>query len=200
MSVFQVDPVTGVSLGADLNEPTVTVGMLSPEAFALAAITIPALSGYSDYEDWRDAREGLQMGLAFAGVDAELTPVSLTALLAWSRLAKIEPDETALDRLAALARAVRLAPRAVALATFTRRDFEDWVDRRDATCDARDFDDWRRRRRARRAELIAAGAGVFELPVRLDDVVAWCVCLGRPACENSLDAYAELMLELLAAD
>jgi hypothetical protein len=200
MSVFQVDSVTGAALGADLREPAVTVGILSPQAFAVAAVTIPALSAYSDYEDWRDAREGLQMGLAFGGVDAELTPVSLTALLAWARLTGIEPDEAALDRLAALARAVRLAPKAAALATITRRDFDAWVERRDAVCDARDFDGWLRRRRARRAELTAAGAGVFDLPVRLDDVVAWCDCLGQPVCETSLDAYAALLLELLATD
>ena len=200
MSVFQVDSVTGAALGADLREPAVTVGILSPQAFAVAAVTIPALSAYSDYEDWRDAREGLQMGLAFGGVDAELTPVSLTALLAWARLTGSVPDEAALDRLADLARAARLASKAVALATITRRHFDAWIERRDAVRDARDFDGWLRRRRARRAELAAAGASVFDLPVRFDDVVAWCDCLGQPVCEASLDAYAALMLELLAAD
>jgi hypothetical protein len=200
MSVFQVDPVTGASRGATSREPSVTVGVLSPQAFAVAAVTIPAFSAYSDYEDWRDAREGLQMGLAFGGVDAELTPVSLTALLAWARLTGSVPDEAALDRLADLARAARLASKAVALATITRRDFDAWIERRDAVRDARDFDGWLRRRRARRAELAAAGASVFDLPVRFDDVVAWCDCLGQPVCEASLDAYAALMLELLAAD
>jgi hypothetical protein len=58
------------------------VGMLSLEAFAVAAETIPAFFAYADYKDWLDAREGLLMGLAFAGSDAELTPISLTALLA----------------------------------------------------------------------------------------------------------------------
>ena len=79
------------------------IGMLSPQAFAVAAETIPAFSAYVHYEDWLDAREGLRMGLALAGVEAELTPVSLTALLRWARLTGIEPDEAALDRLAALA-------------------------------------------------------------------------------------------------
>jgi len=83
--------------------------MLSPQAFAVAAATIPAFSVYADYEDWLDAREGLLMGLAFTGVDADLTPVPLTALLAWARLTGTEPNEAALDRLAALAHAVRLA-------------------------------------------------------------------------------------------
>ena len=85
------------------------VGTLSPQAFAVAAATIPAFSVYADYEDWLDAREGLVMGLAFTGVAADLTPVPLTALLAWARLTGTEPDETALDRLAALVHAVRLA-------------------------------------------------------------------------------------------
>ena len=200
MSVYQVDPITGASRGEKSREPSVTVGMLSPPAFAVAAVTIPAFSAYSDYEDWRDAREGLQMGLVFGGVDAELTPVSLTALLAWARLTGNEPDEAALDRLSVLARAVRLAPKAVAQATITRRDFDAGVDRRDAVRGARDFDDWLRRRRTRRAGLTATGARVFDLPVRFDDVVEWCDCLGQPVREASLDAYAALMLELLAAD
>ena len=200
MSMFQVDPVTGASRDATSREPSVTVGMLSPQAFAVAAVTIPAFSVYSDYEDWRDAREGLQMGLAFGGVDAELTPVSLAALLAWARLTGTEPDEVALDRLAGLARAARLASKAAALATITRRDFDAWMERRDVVRDGRDFDGWLRRRRARRTELTATGARVFDLPVRFDDVVAWCDCLGQPVHEASLDAYAALMLELLAAD
>jgi len=41
---------------------------------------------------------------------------------------------------------------------------------------------------------------VFDLPVRFDDVVAWCDCLGQPLREASLDAYAALLLELLATD
>ncbi len=200
MSVLQVDPVTGALVGANVREPPVAVGMLSPQAFAVAAATIPALSAYSDYADWLDAREGLQMGLALGGVDADLTPVSLTALLAWARLTGTEPDEAALDRLAALARAVRFAPKAIALATIARRDFYAWVERRGAFRGARDFDGWLRRRRARRAELAAAGVGVFDLPVRLDDFVAWCGCLDLPVCETSLDAYAALLLELLASD
>jgi len=200
MSEFQVGPVKGESREAASREPSVTVGMLSPQAFAAAAVTISTFSAYSDYADWLDAREGLQMGLAFGGVDAELTPVSLTALLAWARQTESEPDEAALDRLASLARAVRLASKAAALATITRRDFDAWVARRDGGQDARDFDDWSRRRRARRAEWSAAGAEVFDLPVRFDDVVAWCDCVGQPVCEASLDAYAALTLELLAAD
>lgn len=83
--------------------PTMKIGMLSLQAFAAAAETFPAFSAYADYEDWLDTREGLLMGLAFAGVDAELTPVSLTALLAWARTTGIRPDEAALDHLAALA-------------------------------------------------------------------------------------------------
>jgi hypothetical protein len=200
MSAFQVEPVTDVPVEAGLSEPIVTVGMLSPQAYAVAAMTSPAFSVYSDYEDWRDAREGRRMSLAFAGVDAELTQVSLTALIAWSSLTGIEPDEVALDSLAAFSRALRLAPNAVALATTTRRDFDACADRRDALCGARDFDAWLRRRSVRQAELTAAGDGAFDIPLRFADVVAWCDCLGLPVCEASLDAYAALMLELLAAE
>jgi hypothetical protein len=112
--------------------PIMKLGMLSLEAFAVAAETIPAFSAYADYEDWLDAREGLLMGLALGGVDAELTPVSLTALLAWARITGTQPDEASLDRLAAWPHAVRLAP--------TRR--------RDPVCNVPDFATLLRPRRA----------------------------------------------------
>jgi hypothetical protein len=103
--------------------PIMKLGMLSSETFAVAAETIPAFSAYADYGDWLDAREGLLMGYAMCGVDAEFTPVSLTALLAWGRLTETQPDEASLDRLATWLHAVRLAPT--------------W--RRDPVCDAPDF-------------------------------------------------------------
>jgi hypothetical protein len=195
VNVFQVEPALNVSLVADRRELAPTIGMLTPHAFAAAAAT-PALGAYADYDDWLDAREGLQMSLALAGVDAEFTPVSLTALLAWARLTESEPDDAALDRLAAFVHSVRLAPNSAALAAISQSDFD--------ACDriggVGDFAAWLRRRRTRRVELSAAGAQVFELPVRLEDVIAWCTCVDQPVCESALDAYAALLLELLATD
>jgi len=199
MNVFQVEPALSASFVADRPELETSVGMLTPSAFAAAAAMMPALAAYADYDDWLDAREGLRMGLAFGGVDAEFAPVSLTALLAWTRLTGREPDEAALDRLAAFVRAVRLAASPAALAAISRRDFYA-CDRFDRTGGVRDFAAWLRRRRLRRMEITAAGAQVFELPVRLDDVVAWCACVDQPVCEFTLDAYAALLLELLATD
>jgi hypothetical protein len=200
MNVFQIEPAPNASFVADRLEPATTIGMLTPQAFAAAAATMPALAAYADYDDWLDAREGLRMGLAFGGVDTEFAPVSLTALLAWAHLTGSEPDEAALDRLATFVRAVRLAPKAAAMAAIERRDFEASAERPHGIGGAGDFAIWLRRRRSRRAELTAAGAQVFELPIRLDDVVAWCACVGQPVCESALDAYAALLLELLATD
>jgi hypothetical protein len=198
--VFQVEPHPNASLDAARLAPTSTIGMLTPHAFADAAAANPAFAAYADYDDWLDAREGLRMGLALGGVDAEFAPVSPTALLAWAYLTASEPDEAALDRLAAFVRAARLAPKATALAAIGRRDFEASAERLHGIGGARDFADWLWRRRTRRAELTAAGAQVFELPVRLDDVFAWCDCIGQPAGEAALDAYAGLLLELLATE
>jgi hypothetical protein len=181
-------------LVADRFEPAPTIGLLTPETFAAAAAAMPALAAYADYDDWLDAREGLRMGLAFGGVDSEFAPVSLTALLAWGRLTGEKPDEAALDRLATFVRAVRLAPNPVALAAIERRDFDVFG----PLGGAGDFAAWLRRRRAQRAGLAAAGAQVFELPLRLGDVAAWCDCVGQPVRESTLDAYAALLLELLA--
>jgi len=181
-------------LVADRFEPAPAIGVLTPETFAAAAATMPALAAYADYDDWLDAREGLRMGLAFGGVDSEFAPVSLTALVAWARLTGEEPDEAALDRLATFVRAVRLASNPVALAAISRRDFDVFG----PLGGAGDFAAWLRRRSARRAELAAADAQVFELPLRLSDVAAWCDCVGQPVRETTLDAYAALLLELLA--
>jgi hypothetical protein len=196
VNVFQGEPARNASFVADRPEPATAIGMLTPRAFAAAAATMPALAAYADYDDWLDAREGLRMGLAFGGVEAEFAPVSLTALLAWARLTGDEPDEAALDRLATFVRALRLARNPAALAAIGRRDF----DACDRSGGADDFATWQRRRWSRRTELTAAGAQVFELQVRLDDVVAWCACVDQPVCEATLDAYAALLLELLATD
>ncbi len=200
MNVFQVEPAPNASLVADRLEPATTIGMLAPQAFAAAAATAPALAAYADYDDWLDAREGVRMSLAFAGVDTEFAPVSLTALLAWARLTGSEPDEAALDRLATFVRAVRLAPKAAAIAAIGRRDFEASAERLQGFDGPCDFAIWLRRRRSRRAEMTASGAQVFDLPVRLDDVVAWCACVGQPVSESALDDYVALLLELLASD
>ncbi|MGA2491734.1 MAG: hypothetical protein ABSF67_02155 [Roseiarcus sp.] len=197
--MFQVEPAPNASFVADRPEPATTIGILTPRAFAAAAATVPALAAYADYDDWLDARDGLRMGLAFGGVDSEFAPVSLTALLAWTHLTGNEPDEAALDRLATFVRAVRFAPNPAALAAISRRDF-DACDRFDRIGEAGDFATWLLRRQSRRMELTAAGAQIFELPLRLDDVVAWCACVDQPVCESTLDAYAALLLELLATD
>lgn len=200
MGVAKIVAAADALPGVDRRESVAAIGILKPSAFDAAAAAIPTLAGYADYDDWLDAREGSQMGLALAGVDAELVPVSLDALLAWARMTAGAPDEAELDRLAALVRLVRLTPNATALAAVGRLDFEAWSGRFGAAVDVRDFVAWTRRRIARRAELAAAGARIFELPVRLDDVAAWCACVGLRLCESALDAYATLLLDLLATD
>jgi hypothetical protein len=197
MDAFPGDSVTDSTGVSDLRQSAVTLGLLTPEAFAAAATTIPALAAYADYDDWLDARDGQRMGLALGGVDAEFAPVSLTALLAWARLTRSKLDEAALDRLAGFVRAVRQTPKAVAFATIAARDLAAFADRLDGNGGARDFTAWLRRRRARRANLEADGAHVFEVPIHLCDIVAWCDCFEQPVCEAALDAYAALLLELL---
>jgi hypothetical protein len=197
MSVFQV----GSGLSAILRPVApVAIGVFSRQAFAFAHPALPMLAGYADYDDWLDLQEGRWMGLEFGGADAELVPVTVPALLAWARLSQSEPDEEALDQLADFARAVRAAPRATGLAAITCDDFTNHANRLTESGFAPDYEAWRRGRRARRAELAAAGAQVFDLPLRLEDVFAWCDCLDLPISESSLDLDATLLLELLAAD
>ena len=194
MDIYPIEPAQAWRVAP--REPISAIGLLSPSGFDAVA-RLPAFAAYGDYSDWLDAREGVRMSLAFAGVDVEFTPVSLTAMVAWSRLAGGPIDETELDRLAAFALAVRRAPRPAALAALTGSDFEAAEDQLGG---AKSFAAWLQRRRNRRAELAAAGFVVFDVTVRLDDFVAWRRCVGLLVSEASLDAYAALTLELLAAE
>jgi hypothetical protein len=80
-----------------------TVGIFAEDEFGRAQAAIGALAGYCDYQDWLDARWGLQFGLALAGVEAEIVVVGLSSFLEWCSLTETSADERALDAFASAA-------------------------------------------------------------------------------------------------
>ena len=79
------------------------IGIVAEEEFADAQAAIGELMGYSDYEDWLDARWGLCIGLAMAGVDARMVVVDLASFLGWRDRTGKAADERSLDAFASLA-------------------------------------------------------------------------------------------------
>ncbi len=80
-----------------------TVGIFAEDEFERAQTAIGALAGYCDYQDWLDARCGLQFGLSLAGVEARIIVVGLSSFLEWCSLARRPADEPALDAFASAA-------------------------------------------------------------------------------------------------
>jgi hypothetical protein len=79
------------------------IGIVAEDEFADTRAAIAELKGYSDYEDWLDARWGLCIGLAMAGVNASMVVVDLASFLRWlDRTGKVA-DERTLDAFASLA-------------------------------------------------------------------------------------------------
>jgi hypothetical protein len=81
------------------------IGIVAEEEFADAQAAIGELKSYCDYEDWLDARWGLHIGLAMAGVYARMVVVDLASFLGWRDRTGKPADERSLDAFAALAAA-----------------------------------------------------------------------------------------------
>lgn len=79
------------------------IGIVTEEEFADAQASIGELMGYSDDEDWLDARWGLCIGLAMTGVDARIVFVDLASFLGWRDRTGRPADERALDAFASFA-------------------------------------------------------------------------------------------------
>lgn len=176
------------------------IGLLVEREFNRARTVIPDLLGFPSYEDWLDAREGLQVGLSMAGIDAPMVRVGLTSFLEWSDLTGVRYDERAFDAFAASVLTVRRARGLRVLAVVSEFDFARYARGGDILAGHSDYQSWTRHRRQSRAVALGAGMQVEELPVRLGTFVEWCSCLGLSACEAALDRYAQLLLEHLASE
>jgi hypothetical protein len=77
------------------------LAIIKPEEFLLAQLSIFDLRDYGDYEEWMEAQESRQFGLAIAGVEARRIPIELSAFLDWCQHTLQRPNSSTLDKYAA---------------------------------------------------------------------------------------------------
>ncbi len=200
MSLFDLHRKNSALFARQTQVETSVIGLVERREFEQARAAIPELAGYADYSDWLDSREGLQIGLSMAGDDAVTACVSLSSFLEWRDLTGASSDLPALDAFAALAFAVRKTRVSKVLAFVSATDFATHALEVAAFAGHSDYHGWMRHRQAARADALAAGLRVEELPVRVGGFVEWCACLRQRACEGALDRYARLLLEHLTSD
>jgi len=199
MSDSDIDP--GIRIFADRQSQaeTAIIALIAKDEFAWARILIPDLNAYSDYEDWRESREGFQMGLAMAGVDVKMAPIALTPFLIWSRLTGTPPSERALDAFASTILLFRTSPEPIVFAVIGEQEFEAHSHDVAAFSVHYDYRQWLRHRRAVHAKAAMSGRHIEELPISVSDFAAWSACVAD-ICEPSINRYAHLLLEHLACD
>jgi hypothetical protein len=78
------------------------IALVAEDEFASAQAMIPEWRGYPSYEEWRDSREGYQIGLSMAGVEVRMVPITLATFLAWCRETKTPLSAGALETFAGL--------------------------------------------------------------------------------------------------
>jgi hypothetical protein len=197
MSGSDLDPGILTFVDRRSKAETAVVALIAKDEFARAQIVIPHLKDYSDFGEWRESREGFQMGLAMAGVDVKMVPVLFAPFLAWCRLTETRPDERSLDAFAATILLFRTPPEPTVLAVVREQDFEAHS-RKIAEFSAHsDYQQWLRHRRTIRVKAAMSGRHIEELPIFVDDFVEWSACIGQIA-ESSIDRYAQLVLEHFA--
>ena len=76
---------------------SVIVGILDATDFEVARPLMPELQTYADYSDWLDLRQGAQIGLAMAGIDARVVTVDFQRFVSWCESCRVDPTELALD-------------------------------------------------------------------------------------------------------
>ena len=178
-------------------EGAVVIGLVDGGEFEHAQAAIPSLAGYLDYDDWLDRQEGLQLGWDMVGVEATIVCINLASFLEWRRLVGAGADEGALNSFAAVALAMRTASVSRVLAAISEADFTRHSASTFVIAGGRDYGRWSRYRRALRVKIETLGGRAEQLPVRIEDFLAWCACLGQATSEDALDRYAQLTLERL---
>jgi hypothetical protein len=197
MGISDLESESAAPVASEARVPNRAMGLVVDVEFGRARDAMPFLADYFNSGDWLDRCEGMQIGLAMAGVDATIIPVRLGQFLEWSRLTRTPLDEQALDDFATLALAMRNASVTTVMAVVSEFEFATHSGRIAAFADYGDSRHWLRHREALRLKLEANGGRIEQLPIRVDAFVDWCVCLGQDTSEAALDRYAQLVLEHL---
>jgi hypothetical protein len=167
------------------------IGLLVDEEFDHLRDTTTFLADDLDFDGSLDRCEGLQIGLAMAGVDATIVPIRPGRFLEWVRLMRRPLVERALDEFAALALALRSASVTAVMADVA------YSGRIAAFSVYGESRRWLRHRRAFHTKLEANSGRVETLPIRVEAFIDWCACLRQDTSEAALDRYALLELERL---
>ena len=165
---------------------------------AARATRSPFLADYLDFDDWLDRCEGLQIGLAMAGVDATIVPVRLGRFLEWMRLTA---------RASRRARARRVSPTlALAMRSASVRMrwplSANWISSRipgaSPLSPATATPPLAAASRGAAGETRGEPArGSRTLPICVDAFVDWCACLGQAASRRRSIATPSSLLEHL---
>ena len=198
MGISDLETGSAASVGSAARVRDRAIGLVVDDEFGRAREEIGFLADYPDFDSWLDRCEGLQIGLAMAGVDATIVPIRLGRFLEWIRLTGGLLDERALDRFARLSLTMRNGGASNTMAVVSESDFVGYSRRVAAFVDYCDGRHWRRHRAALRGKLEANGGRVETLPICVEAFVDWCACLGLDTSEAALDRYALLALEHLA--
>ncbi len=200
MSISDLASQDAALLEGKARVKTRAIGLVDAGEFERARSDIADLACYVDYDDWLDAREGMQIGLAMAGVDAATVHVDLASFREWTALTGRPCDERALDAFAGVALGMRNSSEPQVFAAIREVDVPRFLQGTDAFDGQSEFHAWLRRREATRASAAALGRRVEELPIRFNAFLEWCACLGESASETALDCYARLLLEHLTSN
>src|ERR1700722_15858010 len=152
MNDFFTEPEIAVFRDRQTNAETAIIALVSEQEFARARTIVPGLNAYFDYEDWRESRDGFQIGLAMAGVDVKMVTVGLTPFLAWCRLNKTLASEQALEAFASTIALFETPPEPLVLAIVDEQEFVAHSRNVAAFSAHSDYRQWSRHRRALRVK------------------------------------------------
>ena len=107
MSVLEPHQKLISTVDAAPTSESVTFGLIGPEEFDEARSVVAGLEAYPSFSDWLDCREGLQIGLSLAGVEAALIRVRLAGFALWCDLTGRSPSLRSLDAFAAFVETLR---------------------------------------------------------------------------------------------
>ena len=101
MSAFGREVAPRIFVDRHSKAGVAVIALVREDEFLLAQSVIPEWREYSSYQEWRESREGFELGLAMAGVDVKTPTVLLTRFIDWCDETKTRPGERALEAFAA---------------------------------------------------------------------------------------------------